>query len=314
MSATLLAAAARPAFARHETFPLRFGWLRKAYTAARADPTAFTKPDATVQLGVGKNMVNAIRYWAQAYKVLEEAPNPQRPRLPLLVPTGFGHRLLDDDSGWDPWLEMPGSLWLLHWQLLAAPSLAPAWWSAFHLFAPQQFDEIQLVEHVIELTAAAGWRAVMESSIKKDVDCLLRTFALRRQGRQTLDDLLDCPARELGLLELAAGESRSWRFVVGAKPSLPAAIVGYACLDYLNKTSPGEHSISLARLTSDPGSPGLAFRLPESVIHEALVTAAVRQPTLRVVEPSGLRQLVVDDPPGNVADTLVRRYYSRDAT
>ncbi|SHG73887.1 DUF4007 family protein [Geodermatophilus nigrescens] len=311
MSGTLLDAAARPVFARHETFPLRFGWLRKAYTETQRDPMVFTQADATVQLGVGKNMVNAIRYWAQAYKVLEEQHNPQRPRVPQLVPTAFGRRLLDDEYGWDPWLETPASLWLLHWQLLAPPSLAPAWWVAFHLFAPQQFEETQLIEHVIELSAAAGWRTVMESSIKKDVDCLLRTFALRRQGRQTMDDLLDCPARELGLIELAAGESRSWRFVLGAKPSLPAAVVGYACLDYLATRSPGEQSISLARLTSDPGSPGLAFRLPESVLHEALLQLAATEPGLHIIEPAGLRQLVIDAPVSDLAESLLDRHYSR---
>ncbi len=90
MSGALLAEAAKPVFARHETFPLRFGWLRKAYTQADADSGVFSRPTATVGLGVGKNMVNAIRYWAQAYKILEEVPNPERPRVPLLVPTTFG--------------------------------------------------------------------------------------------------------------------------------------------------------------------------------------------------------------------------------
>lgn len=310
MSGALLADAARPTFARHETFPLRFGWLRKAYTAAQSNSTVFSQATATVDLGVGKNMVNAIRYWAQAYKILEEAPNPARPRMPLLVPTQFGCRLLDDD-GWDPWLENPGSLWLLHWQLLKPPSLAPAWWAAFHLFTPEQFEEQQLVEHVIELTAAAGWNTVIESSIKKDVDCLLRTFALRRVGRQTMDDLLDCPARELGLLELAAGEAKSWRFVTGAKPSLPAAIIGYACLDYLADVAPGESSISVARLTSDPGSPGRAFRLTESALFQALGEVAADQRShLRVLEPGGFRQLVLEGDPRAHADRLLTTYYS----
>lgn len=308
MSGALLADAARPAFARHETFPLRFGWLRKAYTAAQDNPTVFSQPKATVDLGVGKNMVNAIRYWAQAYKILEEAPNPARPRLPLLVPTPFGSQLLDD-AGWDPWLEDPGSLWLLHWQLLKSPCLAPAWWAAFHLFTPEQFDEQQLVEHVIELTAAAGWNTVVEASVKKDVACLLRTFALRRVGRQTMDDLLDCPARELGLLELAAGDVKSWRFVTGAKPALPPAITAYACLDYLADEAHGESSISVARLSSDPGSPGRAFRLTESALFEALGEVAAQEPHLRVVEPGGLRQLVVEGDARAHADRLLSTYY-----
>lgn len=310
MSGALLAASAKPAFARHETFHLRFGWLRKGFIASCGDPMAFSKRNATVELGVGKNMVNAIRYWCQAYKVIEEAPNPERPRMPHLVPTSFGRQLLDED-GWDPWLEDPASLWLLHWKLLGPGirCLAPVWWTAFNLFAPQQFEEYQLTDHVVELTAAAGWKSVKESSIKKDVDCLLRTFAARRTGRQTMDDLLDCPTRQLGLIAPAVGELRSWRFVTGPKPSLPAAIVAYACLDFMADVGPNERTISVARLASDPGAPGRAFRLTESNLYDLLVEAARSVPTIRVAEPAGLRQLIVDGDPSTLRDRTISDYY-----
>ncbi|MGY1827016.1 DUF4007 family protein [Blastococcus sp. SYSU DS0541] len=308
LSGALLAAATDPAFARHETFHLRFGWLRKGFTAALQDPETFSKPGATVELGVGKNMVNAIRYWCQAYKILETAPNHERPRMPLLQPSAFGRQLLDE-NGWDPWLEDSASLWLLHWKLLGPKCLAPVWWTAFNLFAPEQFEDHQLTDLVVELTAAAGWKSVMESSVKKDVDCLLRTFAARRTGRQTMDDLLDCPTRQLGLISPAAGEARSWRFVTGPKPSLPAAIVAYACLDFLAQVGPKERTISVARLAGDPGAPGRAFRLTESNVYDILTEVAKSVPQMHVAEPAGLRQLVVDGDVGSLRDELVNDYY-----
>lgn len=308
MSGVLLAEACRASFARHETFPLRFGWLRKAYTEAIENPMVFSEQRATVRLGVGKNMVNAIRYWAQAYKILEEVPS-DRPRVNALAPTEFGHALLADD-GWDPWLERPASLWLLHWQLLRRPCLAPSWWTAFNLFTPEQFEEEQLVEHVIELVSAAGWNSVVEGSIKKDVDCLFRTFAIRRTGRQRMDDLLDCPARELGLLELAAGEHKAWRFVTGPKPSLPASIIGYACLDYLTTYAPTENNISIARLTTDPGSPGRAFRLTESAVFASLAEIVSTHPDLDLVEPGGLRALVIRDDAAKLSTQMLTDLYA----
>ncbi|MCX8456272.1 DUF4007 family protein [Paenarthrobacter ureafaciens] len=308
MSGALLATAAEPAFARHETFHLRFGWLRKGFTAALTDPEAFSRPNATVELGVGKNMVSAIRYWCQAYKILETAPNLDRPRMPHLRPSVFGRQLLGE-AGWDPWLEDPASLWLLHWKILGPKCIAPVWWTAFNLFAPEQFEEYQLTDLVAELTAAAGWKSVMESSIKKDVDCLLRTFAVRRSGRQTMDDLLDCPTRQLGLIAPAVGETKSWRFVTGPKPSLPPAIVAYACLDFLVEVGARERTISVARLAGDPGSPGRAFRLTESNLYDTLVEATKSVPDLRVAEPAGLRQLIVDDDIEALRDRIVNDYY-----
>jgi hypothetical protein len=53
-------------FGRHETFPLRYGWLTKGFDAIRETPGIFTQPEnAMVALGVGRNMVNAIQYWLQ---------------------------------------------------------------------------------------------------------------------------------------------------------------------------------------------------------------------------------------------------------
>ena len=230
--------------------------------------------------------------------------------MPHLVPTAFGHLLLDED-GWDPWLEDPASLWLLHWKLLGPGSecTAPVWWTAFNLFAPDQFEEYQLTDLVAELAAAAGWKSVMESSIKKDVDCLLRTFAVRRTGRQTMDDVLDCPTRQLGLIAPAVGETKSWRFVTGPKPSLPPAIVAYACLDFLADVGPKERTISVARLSSDPGAPGRAFRLTESNLYDILVEAAKEVPLMRVAEPAGLRQLIVDGDVGALRDRIISNYY-----
>ena len=69
-----------------------------------------------MKLGVGKNMVNAIRYWGLAFKILEQKANPDDPDA-ADSPQRFRDKLLGDD-GWDPFLEDPASLWLLHWKLL----------------------------------------------------------------------------------------------------------------------------------------------------------------------------------------------------
>lgn len=92
-------------FARHETFHPRFGWLKKGFDAAKKNSEIFLQEDATVHLGVGKNMVRSIRYWCNTFKVLEGDK-----------PSEFGSKLLDD-RGWDPFCENPASLWLLHWNL-----------------------------------------------------------------------------------------------------------------------------------------------------------------------------------------------------
>jgi hypothetical protein len=71
-----------------------FGWLKKGFDQATQDPAIFLQDDATVRLGVGKNMVRSIRYWCSAFKLLEED-----------CPTEFGQQLLGL-TGWDPYLKI----------------------------------------------------------------------------------------------------------------------------------------------------------------------------------------------------------------
>jgi hypothetical protein len=67
-------------FSGHETFPCRYTWLPKAVSKLHQNPKLFAKEkedDAMVALGVGKNMVRAIRFWADAAGVAE-ALKPRR--------------------------------------------------------------------------------------------------------------------------------------------------------------------------------------------------------------------------------------------
>ncbi len=52
-----------PKFAGHETFTLRYGWLKKAVDATQERQDLFLQDDALVTLGVGKIMVRSIRHW-----------------------------------------------------------------------------------------------------------------------------------------------------------------------------------------------------------------------------------------------------------
>ncbi len=61
----------RYTFSGHESFYCKSLWLKKGYDFVSANKN-FNNPDAAVDLGVGKNMVAAIRYWLRAFGLLEE--------------------------------------------------------------------------------------------------------------------------------------------------------------------------------------------------------------------------------------------------
>lgn len=296
-------------FARHETFHPRYGWLRKAYEGAKYSPDLFSRPDAIVQLGVGKNMVNAIRYWGVAFDLLDEVRLPGQSRGASLVPSALAKTMFSDD-GWDPYLEDPASLWLLHWRLLRPRCAAPAWWMLIHHFEPIQFTEEQALRSIVDIVAATPeWARIAPASIKKDIDCALRMYApAQARGRDAFDDLLDCPFRELGLLEPVPTEARTYRWVYGPKASLAPLVVAHAAVDYALREA-ASTTVTLTRLATAPGGPGRAFKLPESALYEALREAAGIVDEITVESPGGIRQLVLRSVSDDLPMAILERYY-----
>lgn len=301
------------AFARHETFHPRYGWLKKGFDQAGEDPSVFAAEDATTRLGVGKNMVNAIRYWCLAYKVLEDQKNAENSRALDAVPTDFGRRLLSD-HGWDPYLEDPGSLWLLHWKLLSSPTRAPSWWAVFNESGSVEFSEASLLEDLKRFRDAnPDWLEIADGSLEKDARCLLRMYGSVTQGRDLPEDSVDSPFSELDLFRPVAGSKRHWLLNVGAKRHLPDDLVVYACLDFASSERSDTRLIGLANLTLGAGSPGRAFALNETAIADAVSRHGERHSSsVQLTNSAGNLQLVIPDDSKREAEKILASYYKRN--
>src|SRR6185295_6636724 len=60
-------------FGGHETFPFRYGWLKKGVDAVSRQNTFFSSDRAMIGLGVGKNMVKSIKHWCLATNLIQPA-------------------------------------------------------------------------------------------------------------------------------------------------------------------------------------------------------------------------------------------------
>ena len=305
-------------FARHETFHPRFGWIGKAYRGGIRDASEngfFNSDEVVVELGVGRNMVKSIRYWGQAYKILENE-KIESSRLTRSIPSPIGNAMLGrsangDQIGFDPYCELPGTLWLYHWWLLAPRSEAPVWWLTFMEFPGVEFTSEELELFVEDRLSQFG--NPPKAAIKKDISCLLRMYLAenRQQStRSTFDDVIDSPFRELGLIQPSVSQPGALRFQIGAKPSLPPLVLAFACVDYLERVVPGSRAVSIASLMHTPGAPGRAFKLTESAIEEGLREASTQSDQIRLVNQSGSNQLYLEASAAQVGDDLLSLHYS----
>jgi hypothetical protein len=291
-----------PAFARHETFHPRIGWLPKAVQAVERDPAVFSDKNATVTLGVGKNMVHAIRYWAAATKVVAESETRGEMKV-----TPLGRYLLAE-SGVDQYAEDPATLWLLHWSLLSEPVTAPTWWWVFNDLDLVDFGHDDMLRGERDWIATFEWAKITaDTSLLKDLDCLIRMYTRRDRTA----DIVESQFASLGLMEAVPGNSKRWRFIGGPKESLDPRLVLLTSLLSMHSWTPESQTVSVARLNGQPGGPGRAFRLTEASMANALRVAADDLPTIEVISTAGLPQLIVKADKQAVISQLLDEIYGR---
>lgn len=255
-------------FSGHESFPLRFTWLAKAVRGCEPQKQRdlFSRDDAIVRLGVGKNMVRSIRYWAVNTAVLEDdtpAGRTGRHRPSLLGELLFGTK------GRDPFIEDPGTVWLLHWQLAINRRLG-TWFWLFNELRATEFSKSDVIRSLAVRASQPGSKQLAVDTIERDLDCLLRTYVPSDPDKRlSREELLDCPLTELGLIR-RAGDRDSFAFVRGSHSSLPPAVFVYALLDFWQRVAPTADSLRFDQIAFGAGSPGIVFKLSENAVIDRL--------------------------------------------
>lgn len=283
----------------HETFPCRYGWLKKSYDAVvRAAPggmkqvlAVFNPNQAIADFGVGKNMVASMRHWAIACGVLDATIKGGRTES--LGPSTIGDKIF---GGGDPFLEMPASLWLLHWRLAAMPGRATTWYFAFNEFNDVIFTRDTLsarlmarVEELRDSGRLSGSR-IARATIDRDAECFVRTYVSRSSKKGISEDGLESPFAELGLVAPLAGGALQFRR--GPKPSLPDEVFALALIEFWQQHFPTRGTLSVESIAHEPSSPGRVFLLDEESLVERLERIAdITADAITWDEGAGLRQV-----------------------
>lgn len=281
----------QPQFSGHETFPMRYGWLKKAYDAVKEsqasenDHSVFNDEGAIARFGVGKNMVASIRHWATQCDVIKPGNKGNQAEV-----SEIGKKIFDD-NGLDPFMEYPSTPWLLHWKLASNKKLT-TWFWVFSHFPTDSFERDNIVQALDKLGTEQGWSRMSKSTIKRDVECFVRTYAAKpTTGKQTHEDTMESPLTELSLLK-AIGKKDGFRVVRGPKATLGDGVFAYAVISFWNNFSTA-NTISLEALAHQPGSPGKVFQLSEDDLTDRLTRIEMSTDgKLKWSETAGLKQLV----------------------
>jgi hypothetical protein len=248
-------------FSGHETFPFRYGWLKKGVDAVAQDSAFFSNERAMIGLGVGKNMVSSIKHWCLATGLLDAERAVGTTRMEY-APSEIGCALVSDD-GFDPFLEDTATLWLVHWRLASNRAHSTTWFWLFNHWHSVEFSKEQIFGEMQKWLEQNQIKEISEKLLRRDIDCCLRTYVHSRQkinSAVTAEETFDCPLVELNLItELADG--KTYQFRRGEQKTLPDEILLFALTEFWGGNQTGGNSISLEKLAFDAGSPGRIFKL-----------------------------------------------------
>lgn len=199
-------------FRAHDTFFIRKGWLSKGMKYVQKKPDVFVAKDENPMdvLGIGANMVKALRYWLQAVGLTEEPSSGKR----VQTFTSLGNSVFTNDR----YIEELGTLYLLHYRLSSNKDEATAWYFFFNEFNMTEFSRDDFVEFLQRrIRMEEGEVSVAIRSLNDDFSCIINTYLPRYKSnpnRIAPESNIDCPFGELGLIDTLSKEKKTYRKVI----------------------------------------------------------------------------------------------------
>ncbi len=257
---------------KHGSFYLRSGWGTKIIQAVEEDDMIFTPANelkAIDKLGLGRVMIKALRYWADATgltieKKIQGGIKEEKTDLFNLI------------SENDRYFQREGSLLLLHRNLATNKENATAWYWAFNEFGKQAFTKGEFVDGLYSFLTGNG-TTVKKAAVDKEFNCFKNTYLGEKKIdiRTAMDEDAHPMLAPLHLLRV--NEEKKIEKCSLSKASIPLEILIYSiAMD--NKTeSENEGQISIDKLMEEKNQVGKYFSIKYSKLIEMLLEAENKQ-------------------------------------
>ena len=266
-------------FRAHDTFFIRKGWLNKGLRNVNEDAGVFmgVKGNPMDVLGIGANMVKALRYWLQAVKLTSEPAFGKKEQ----TFTAFGQVVYEND----PYIEEMGTLWLIHYQLASNKDNATAWYYFFNEFKATEFTKEDFVKQLNNYIRMNG-EDVSERSLEDDYTCIINTYVSRMKSNPEKvqpESNIDCPYGELGLIDIANKKDKLYRKATPKKDMIHPLVVLAVIVDQAN----GKDEIKISAIQNDPCNAGKVFNL-DIITLTALLYKIELMGYIKVIRTAGL--------------------------
>ena len=234
-------------FGGHQSFHLRDQWLSKGLNYVASVPDHFTNTEKAMEdLGVGKNMVESIKYWLRATKLMKV----EGAKLSL-------SHLAQKIQAQDPYFELDGTLFLIHYLLGTNKQEGIAWYWFFNHFSVREFDMESLKNQFSAYIQIHTNKTIKDKTLEKDLHCLLRMYqTVDWTGRNNPETDTPSPWTKYGWIE-----KRGSNFVRNTLniADMNAHIFAFIFYIFWKESLGHPESVQIEELTHGDLSPGRLF-------------------------------------------------------
>ncbi|MFW7382180.1 MAG: DUF4007 family protein [Oligoflexus sp.] len=230
----------------HQTFHLRESWLHKGMASLVNDHRIFQDAMASSRLGVGKNMVEAMRYWLQACQLVKIDDEYSLSKV--------GSKIYEAD----PFFELDGTVLLLHYLLATNERQATAWHWFFNKFGATDFDIDGVQVYLTTYLANTLKKNSSPNVIRREIQCLLKMYTdVEYRIRETPETENPSPFCRFKSIQKDGEKYRK----VGFDVNLIDPLIYSYCLYLFWIMTERPATISFENICKQPGSPGVIFGL-----------------------------------------------------
>lgn len=253
---------------KHGSFYLRSGWGTKIIDAVSNHPEIFSpahEQDAIDNIGLGRIMIKALRYWAGATKLCtEKKANSEI----ILQPTKEFQCIEKNDK----YFQRNQSLLLLHRNLARNDEDATAWYWLFNEWKVDEIDKDTFVDSFHPFLSINGM-SVKQNAVEKEFNCLRSTYITDKTfDLQTIMDEDTYPF--FGPLHILQRDGKKLKKRHLSKNDIPAELLIYSiAMDNIEDELLNGKQVSIDKLVEEKKQVGKYFVLSYSKMIEILLEA-----------------------------------------
>ena len=261
-------------FRAHDTFFIRKGWLNKGmkYVNLKSDVFVDKNENPMDVLGIGSNMVKALRYWLQAVGLTEEPKTGKK----VQTFTDLGRKVFEHDK----YMEEIGTLQLLHYKLVTNLEEATSWFYFFNIFSMSEFTKEDFVTSLQNYVLMNdNGNSVALRSLNDDFSCIINTYLPRYKSnpnKVSPENNIDCPFGELGFIDVLHKDKKIYKKTIPSVNDFNPWIILAVIIDQAGE----KKEITLNELLTSECNIGKVFNLDSitmlDVLHKVEKIGAIK--------------------------------------